>query len=157
MSRRRNPAAPRAERRTNGGPRRPRVNHLRTGFLAAVVLILIGALAFVVTTRGAAAHPTPRAGITGEEVVHHSHYTEYPRIQAVYKEAKRIPEVLDGLHCYCECGAHSGHYSLLDCFKSDHGAGCDICLTSAALAYDLHKQGKSLEEIRTAVDELFAS
>ncbi len=87
----------------------------------------------------------------------HAHFEGYPRVQATYKHAKKVPEVLDGLHCYCECGMHSGHYSLLDCFKSEHGAGCDICLTEAAMAYDLHNQGKSLHQIRTAIDNVFGN
>ena len=87
----------------------------------------------------------------------HAHFEGYPRVQAIYRHAKQVPEVLDGLHCYCECGVHSGHYSLLDCFKSEHGAGCDICLTEAAMAYDLHNQGKSLDQIRTAIDNVFGN
>ena len=156
MSRRRNPGSPRAERRTSGLAKSRKMNHRRAGYSAAAVLILAAVLAVVVTNKKAAAHPTPRADVNAEEVVHHSHYQGYPRVQAVYKQAARIPEVLDGLHCYCECGQHSGHYSLLDCFKSDHGAGCDICLTSVAMAYDLNKDGKSLDEIRAAIDEVFA-
>ena len=156
MSQRRNPASPRASRRnTRTVERDHSVNYRTAGFSAAILLIAVAALAVFMTTRGAAAHPAPRADAAAEEVVHHSHYADYPRVESVYKQAAAIPHVLDGLHCYCECGAHSGHYSLLDCFKTDHGAGCDICLTSASVAFDLNKQGKSLEEIRAAVDELY--
>lgn len=155
MTRRRHHDSSRAERRVSGRAKSRKTRHRRAGYSAAAVLILVAVLAVVLSNRKAAAHPTPRAQIDAEEVVHHSHYQGYPRVQAVYKQAKRIPQVLDGLHCYCECGAHSGHYSLLDCFKSDHGAGCDICLTSAAMAYDLNKDGKSLDEIRSVIDEVF--
>lgn len=155
MSRRRNPGSARAERRTGGLAKSGKTNHRRAGYSAAAVLILAAVVAVGVTNRQAAAHPTPRTNIEAEEVVPHAHYQGYPRVQAVYKQAAQIPEVLDGLHCYCECGDHSGHYSLLDCFKSDHGAGCDICLTSVSMAYDLNKEGKSLEEIRAAIDEVF--
>lgn len=156
MSKRRNPASPRANRRTTAAAKQhSNVDYRRAGYTVALLLIGVAALAVFMTTKGAVAHPAPREDADAEEVVHHSHYTDYPRVQAVYKQAAEIPRVLDGLHCYCECGAHSGHYSLLDCFKSDHGAGCDICLTSASVAYDLHKQGKSLDEIRSAVDELY--
>ncbi|MBI4544092.1 MAG: hypothetical protein HY703_02725 [Gemmatimonadetes bacterium] len=122
---------------------------LVASLVAAAVTVLL------LVTRSGHAHPDPRPGITAEGVVHPLHYQRYPRIAATYGKAREIPQVLDGLHCYCECEEHSGHYSLLDCFKSDHGANCDVCLTSAELAWQLAGGGKSLEEIRSALDDLY--
>lgn len=102
---------------------------------------------------GASAHPTPRRGITGDEVVPHEPFRGHSRIQSVHRQAREIPGVLDELHCYCECASHSGHYSLLNCFKSDRGADCDVCLTSAATAHRMTMEGKSLDEIREAIDD----
>jgi hypothetical protein len=76
--------------------------------------------------------------------------------KAAYQIAKEIPEVLDSLHCYCECKKNFGHKSLLSCYVDDHGAYCDICMDEAFMAYELHKQGKSVAEIRRAVDERYA-
>jgi hypothetical protein len=101
-------------------------------------------------------HPDPRTDITAAGVASSSRYAEYPRIAAVYEMAAEIPEVLDGLYCHCDCSLHSGHRSLLDCFHDDHGAGCDICLDEAALAHRMTAEGRSLKEIRRAVDELYA-
>ena len=127
----------------------------RRRLLGAVTLTGLAISTVVMLAGGASAHPTPRQGITAEEVVPHGRYHGHPRIQSVYRQAGEVPEVLDGLHCYCECGSHSGHYSLLDCFKSDHGAGCDVCLTSAAIAFRMDQQGSSLQEIREAIDDYF--
>lgn len=128
---------------------------IRSRWLAAAALTGLAVTAVVMLAGGASAHPTPRQGVTAEEVVPHGQYHGHPRIQSVYRQAGEIPEVLDGLHCYCECGSHSGHYSLLDCFKSDHGAGCDVCLTSAAIAFRMNQEGSSLQEIREAIDDYF--
>jgi hypothetical protein len=71
--------------------------------------------------------------------------------------AKAIPNVLDGLHCYCECARDHGHRSLLTCFESDHGAACDICLQEAALAYRMTQEGAGLDQIRERIDAMFAT
>jgi len=73
-----------------------------------------------------------------------------------YFAAKEIPEVLDSLYCYCDCAKHAGHLSLLTCFVSMHGQGCDVCMDEAIMAYELHQQGKDILSIRKAVDEKFA-
>jgi hypothetical protein len=65
--------------------------------------------------------------------------------------------VFDGLYCYCECKENFGHKSLLTCFESEHGASCDICLTEAAMAAEMHANGASLDAIRQAIDARFKS
>ena len=125
------------------------------GAVAIVAAALVAAAALVVIARPASAHPDPRADITGAEVVDAARYADYPRVAATYRMAAEIAPVLDGLRCYCECDQHSGHYSLLDCFRSDHGAACDICLTEAQVAYRMTREGRSLDEIRTAIDALY--
>jgi hypothetical protein len=39
-----------------------------------------------------------------------------------HQVARRIPEVLDQLYCYCECDKHMGHRSLLSCYTDGHAA-----------------------------------
>jgi hypothetical protein len=126
------------------------------GAIAIVVAALLVVAALAVLTRPASAHPEPRTGITSVAVADASRYQDLPRVAETYRMAAEIAAVLDGLHCYCECDKHSDHYSLLDCFRSDHGAACDICLTEAQLAYSMTKEGKSLDEIRDAIDALYA-
>lgn len=74
-----------------------------------------------------------------------------------YRIAKEIPAVLDSLYCYCHCKKHSGHKSLLSCYVDKHAAHCDICQDEAFMAYDLYKKGKSIKEIRAAVDKEFSN
>ncbi len=47
--------------------------------------------------------------------------------------------------------SEKGHRSLLDCFKTDHAASCNICVREALLAGQMHRQQKSIQEIRTAI------
>jgi hypothetical protein len=46
---------------------------------------------------------------------------------------------------------------LLTCFESDHGAFCDICMGQAMLAQEMDGEGRSLLEIRDAIDRQFGS
>ena len=39
-----------------------------------------------------------------------------------HQVAREIPDVLDRLHCYCECDKHAGHTSLLSCYTDSHAA-----------------------------------
>lgn len=100
-------------------------------------------------------HPAPRPPAEREAVVPGARYAEYPRIANVYRAAAEIPEVLDGLHCYCECGEHAGHYSLLTCFASDHAAMCDICMNEAETAFRLSRDGVDLDLIRDVIDRTY--
>ncbi len=72
-----------------------------------------------------------------------------------YVAAREIPEILDSLHCYCECKKHQGHKSLLTCFVTTHGRNCSICIDEAVMANKLHKKGHDVVAIRKAVDKAF--
>jgi hypothetical protein len=119
---------------------------------AAVVAIVV----IVVGTGGAGGrHPTPRPGITGASVLPASTFGEDERLVRAYTAARTMPGVFDGLYCYCHCKEDMRHVSLLTCYESEHGASCDICLTEAAMAEQMHGQGATLEDIRRAIDVRF--
>ena len=71
-------------------------------------------------------------------------------IREAYSVAKEIPDVLVQQPCYCYC-QRQGHRSLLDCFASLHSTTCTICIKEARLVGQLHRQGKTAEEIRAAI------
>src|SRR5687767_3063552 len=65
-----------------------------------------------------------------------------------YRIAREIPEILAQIPCHCGCMKNRNHHSgNLDCFKTDHGENCPICVQTALHAHRLHKDGKSVEEI----------
>ena len=82
--------------------------------------------------------------------------------QAAYSFALARPDVLQWLPCYCGC-AGIPHRSNLDCFfqgrevkgtfsYEEHASYCDICIETANMANDMLQQGKTMVEIRAAVD-----
>ena len=131
-----------------------RRNTMLYGF-AGLMLLLAGAILFARTNSASAhEHPAPRAEAEQIRTESPDRYGDYPEAKEVYKLAAHVKSTLDGLFCYCYCKG-GGHYSLLDCFKDDHGAGCDVCLGEAKLAYQMVQQGATLEDIRKAVDQQF--
>ena len=84
--------------------------------------------------------------------------------QAAYKFALARPDVIGWMPCNCGC-AGQGHRSNLDCFFDrresgeitfqEHGSFCDICVNTSNLAAKLLGEGKSMAEIRAAVDKTF--
>jgi hypothetical protein len=116
--------------------------HLRRGFAA---------------TSHAPGHPTPRPGITAAKVLTKEQLgDEHKDAAGVFDMVREIPQVVDGIRCQCGCSELEGKYSLLSCYEADGMAGhCQVCQGEGRLAYRLHKQGKTLDEIRAAIDAKF--
>ncbi|MCJ7711219.1 MAG: PCYCGC domain-containing protein [Chloroflexi bacterium] len=85
--------------------------------------------------------------------------------QAAYAFALARPDVVQWMPCYCGCEG-MGHRSNLDCFfqrrevkgnytYEEHGSFCDICVKTANMASDMLQQGKTMVQIRAAVDSTF--
>lgn len=130
----------------------------KTPWVVAVVAMSV--LVGVVLLRkpaDASTHPTPRPGITAAKVVPTSLVPRTPGASEAYAAAREAAATLDGMYCHCDCSKHAGHRSLLTCFETEHGAYCDVCMGEAMLASGMAKQGKSLTEIRTAIDRQFGS
>src|SRR5271169_2604240 len=56
-------------------------------------------------------------------------------VARAYEIAHLIPGVLAQQPCYCGCDKHFGHASLLDCYASDHTAGCMVCLKESYFTF----------------------
>lgn len=102
-------------------------------------------------------HPTPRPGITAAKVLSAAELGDEPEAVAAFDAVRRIPQIVDGIHCYCGCAEREGFYSLLSCYEADGMARmCLICQGEARLAERLHRQGRTLDEIRDAIDARYA-
>lgn len=77
-------------------------------------------------------------------------------VKEAYKFAEKNPELLAQLHCYCGCDKAEGHQNLLDCYRSTHGASCEICTGEALLAKRMSEQGSPVDQIRNAIRRNFA-
>jgi Protein of unknown function with PCYCGC motif len=68
-----------------------------------------------------------------------------------YAVAGRVEKVLYQQPCYCHCDRSQGHGSLLDCFVSHHGSGCEVCQKEAFFSYEQTRKGKTPTQIREAI------
>ncbi len=103
------------------------------------------------------AHPTPRKGITGAKVLMGAKLAKWPDLLKLFDGIRTIPETADGIRCSCGCAELPGYYSLLSCFEGDDAMAmiCPICQGAGKLTVRLHGEGRSLAEIRIAVDAQF--
>jgi hypothetical protein len=134
----------------------------RRGFLAAFPAVWVAASA--VPTRPAVSrrsgHPEPRPGIDASGVVSAESLRADgfdESVIEVFDGIRQIPQIADGLACYCGCML-VGNRSLLTCYHEDGMArGCQICQGEGRLAYRRWKEGQTLEQIRRAIDARFGS
>lgn len=90
----------------------------------------------------------------------------YSEVQGAYRYALENPEMIRYIPCYCGCET-VGHISNLDCFineiKDDrsvvwdqHGANCHTCVNIALDVQRLSREGRSLADIRSLIDESYS-
>ena len=103
-------------------------------------------------------HPDPRPGITGENVATKEQLADAPRLIPLFDDIRSIPQIADGIRCHCGCADKPGYRSLLSCYEGKDAMAleCRTCQGQGRLAARLSKAGKSLDEIRAAIDTKFA-
>ena len=107
--------------------------------------------------RSHAWHPVPRPGINASHVLSRKSLVGYPDAIPIFDMAREIPVVMDGIRCHCNCAGRHRLRSLLSCFEGEGMAkDCSLCLEQAARVYGLHRDGKSLGDIRAIIDAVFA-
>ena len=81
----------------------------------------------------------------------------FGKTREAYEVARKIPQTLAQLPCYCECDRGFGHKSLHTCFMDDHASHCAVCVDEALLAYRLEKEEKlSPEQVRDRIIAQYA-
>lgn len=81
----------------------------------------------------------------------------FGKAREAYEVAKKIPETLAQLPCYCHCD-QVGHKSLHTCFVDDHASHCAVCVDEALLAYQLQKNEKlTPEQVRDRIVEKYSN
>lgn len=101
----------------------------------------------------ASKHPVPRKGVTGAYVLKRKDLAKHPKLIPLYDSVRARPEIFDGIKCSCGCTNGVEYYSLLSCFEGRGMASqCIVCQDEARLVVKLHKQGKTLDQIRAAFD-----
>ncbi len=102
----------------------------------------------------AQSHPTPRAGITAAKVATAQMLEGDTMLTELFDSVRAIPSVVDGIRCHCGCATLNGHYSLLTCYEGANAMAriCPICQGEGRVAVRMAKAGRSLAEIRVAID-----
>lgn len=97
-------------------------------------------------------HPTPRPGIDASHVMPSDQVPEHAR--EAFDSVRKIPQIVDGIRCQCGCADLPGHYSLLSCYEAPEAMArhCLVCQGEGLLAAKLHEEGKSLDDIRIAIE-----
>jgi hypothetical protein len=98
-------------------------------------------------------HPTPRSNYTAK-VLTADKLGGDKELIALFDGVRNIPQIVDGIGCTCGCAELDGYYSLLTCYETDDAMSkwCPICIGLGQLVVRLHGRGRSLEQIREAVD-----
>jgi hypothetical protein len=126
------------------------------GLVVAIAASTPPGWATVLSRVGRNNHPDPRPGVDASRVTPRERLRDHPDAIAVFDLVRQIPQVMDGIFCYCGCAESPGWYSLLSCYEEDGMARmCQICQGQAKLVHRLHRQGKTLTQIRAAVDAEF--
>lgn len=125
----------------------------RRRFLAAASTTLAALALPRVARAGDVQHPDPRPGITADAVLPDEQVAE--KAKAAYATAREFPAIMDGLYCHCDCAERDGLRSLLSCFETKMPQSCGFCRGEAELAGRLAREGRTLEEIRKAVDKRY--
>lgn len=133
----------------------------RRNFIFACSAVVVGTLLPRRSLRGTASigpHPAPRAGITGAKVATREQLAAKPQLVDLFDAVRENPQVIDGIRCNCGCAQTDGFYSLLTCYEGESAMArdCAICQGQGRLAVRLHKLGRSLDEIRSAIDAKYA-
>jgi len=121
-----------------------------TGLIAVAVLRPAG---FRRYTDKPFKHPDPRPGITGDHVLAEADLPVKKAVRQAYANARAYPEFFDGVYCVCDCRESLKHRSLLSCFESKQPTGCMACQEEAELIARLAKDGKTLQDVRAAIDK----
>jgi len=153
--------------------------------LALSLLVVPGIAACSSHTDASAPAPTAAVGVSGHHTMPNgaqmstreidaawaarpAFVRQTQRIEMAYAYAFRSWNVIEWMPCYCGCDS-LGHGSNLNCFLKpmrsgstrvefdEHGSYCGICIDIALTAKKLAGEGKSLLQIRQAIDRQFGS
>jgi hypothetical protein len=142
----------------------PDSSHSRRSFLTllagAVTPIVLGGTGVAAScasgraasgTSGGSKHPDPRPGIDASRVLPADRVPA--DVAELYDRVREIPGIIDGIRCPCGCADLPGVHSLLSCYEeSGMAQHCTVCQSVGELATRLHWEGRTLVQIRAAID-----
>ena len=133
--------------------RSTRRQFLEGAALAALAAMAPRPLAALAAPRPPGPHPTPRPGVDASKVLTSAQLAGDPDAVPAFDAVRSIPAIADGIRCHCGCAGREGFYSLLSCYEGEGMARmCLVCQGEGRMAERMHRQGRTLDEIRAAID-----
>ena len=121
--------------------------------LPALAAIVPRPLAALAARRLPGPHPTPRPGVNASKVLTAAQLAADPDAIPAFDAVRSIPSIADGIRCHCGCAEREGFYSLLSCYEGEGMARmCLVCQGEGRMSERLHRAGRTLDEIRAAID-----
>jgi hypothetical protein len=102
-------------------------------------------------------HPDPRPDVDGSNVLTAADLSGNPDLIPLFEGIAKIPQIADGIGCACGCASDPNIRSLLTCFEKSSRMAlfCEICQAEGRMAVRLHDNGRTLDQIRAALDARF--
>lgn len=102
-------------------------------------------------------HPDPRPDVDGSNVLTAEDLSGNPDLIPLFEGIAKIPHIADGIGCTCGCASDPNIRSLLTCYEKSSRMAmfCEICQAEGRMAVRLHERGRTLEQIRAALDARF--
>lgn len=102
-------------------------------------------------------HPDPRPDVDGSNVLTAEDLSGNPDLIPLFEGIAKIPQIADGIGCTCGCAADPNIRSLLSCYEKQSRMAmfCEICQGEGRMVVRLHERGRTLEQIRAALDARF--
>lgn len=104
-----------------------------------------------------AEHPEPRPDVDGSNVLTADDLGGNPDLVPLFEGIAKIPQIADGIGCTCGCASDPNIRSLLSCYEktSRMAMFCEICQAEGRMVVRLHERGRTLDQIRAALDARF--
>jgi hypothetical protein len=102
-------------------------------------------------------HPDPRPDADGSNVLTAEDLSGNPDLIPLFEGIAKIPHIADGIGCTCGCAADPNIRSLLSCYEKSSRMAmfCEICQAEGRMTVRLHERGRTLDQIRAALDARF--
>lgn len=134
--------------------------------IVALILILLSSLLLAACSGGAQAMDAGNLPMASMDSMPSEVKSAPTTVQNAYQFAVANPDVMKQIPCYCGCG-NMGHTSNYACYVQDvdaagaitfdtHALGCSICVDITLDTMRLLKQGKTVPEIKTIVDQTYS-
>jgi hypothetical protein len=137
----------------------------RVFFIIMIVMLLAGSLVSACSSNATSPTETGGLAMASMDGMPAEVKSAPTAVQQAYQFNVANPDVMKQIPCYCGCGK-MGHTSNYACYVQDvdeqgvimydtHALGCSICVDITQDVMRMLKQGKSVAEIKSSIDQTY--